>query len=248
MRLDARLAVAFVVLSVAAFAQDERRVVSPDGQIEFHIFINGQPESNLSRLAYQVRVRGKVLIDTSYLGFDLYEQEPLLGENVGLLSESRSGGVGYRSFVGRYMQNGSLGRRLDVEVRAYNDGVAFRCTILRSAGLERLLIADEATEFDLAHAADSSLAVPFVTEAPGIGGVAITEVPLPGFPPMKLTLQDSGREDQGKVLLTRLTRGTGVPDVVYDGKPPLTCPWRVVVVGADKEHLSDAPILRSLAH
>ncbi|MES1257856.1 MAG: glycoside hydrolase family 97 N-terminal domain-containing protein [Acidobacteriota bacterium] len=229
-----RLTVALVLLAGAAFAQDERRVVSPDGQVEFHIFINGQPESNLSRLAYQIRVRGKVVIDTSYLGFDIYEQEPLLGETVGMISETRSEGPGYQAFTGRYMQNGSLGRRLNVEARVYNEGVAFRCIILGAASMDRVLIADEATEFDLPHDPKADLRLPFVTQQPGVGRVAITEVPRPGFPVMHLV------NDQ-KILLTRLARHAGVPDVVYEGNPPVTCPWRVIVIGPEQES-----ILRSL--
>jgi len=38
------------------------------------------------------------------------------------------------------MQNGSLGRRINVEVRAADDGIAFRYVIPRSTPLEELLI------------------------------------------------------------------------------------------------------------
>ena len=227
------------MLTGAAFAQDERRVVSPDGGIEFHLFINGQPESNLSRLAYQVRAQGKVLIDTSYLGFDIYEQEPLLGENVGLLSEARSDGAGYHSFTGRYMQNGSLGRRLDIEVRVWNEGVAFRSIIGRAAGMEHAIIADEATEFDLPHDAQADLTLPFATQHPAVGWVGITEVPVAGFPSLHLV-------NDGKILLTRLARRPGLPDVVYEAKPPVTCPWRVVLIGPDKQSVLNSAIPASL--
>lgn len=230
----------------AAVAQDDRRVVSPDGQLEFHLFVNTQEESNLSRVAYQVRYRGQVLIDTSFLGFDLYGQEPLLGENVGLVRSSGAQSFPtYQTITGHYMQNGSLGRLLDVEVRVYNDGVAFRYVIGKSAATERLLIADEATEFDLPHDISAALTVPFITPGKSGGWVAITEVPLPGFPRLQLGHEDPG----GKILLVRLTRPVGpaqLPDVVYDGKPPLTSPWRVVIVGAHRAQLLRSGILTSL--
>ena len=230
MRLAAALIllVTHLLVTHAAFAQDERRVASPDGSIEFHLFINGQPESNLSRLAYQVRVKGKLLIDTSYLGLDIYEQEPLLGETVGLLSEARTQGSDYQSFTGRYMQNGSLGRRLDVEVRVSNEGVAFRYVIGRAAGMERVFVADEATEFDLPHDPKADLQLPFVTEQPGVGWVALAEVPLPGFPVMHLVRDE-------KILLTRLARHGGLPDIVLDANPPVVCPWRLVLIGPDRQ-------------
>jgi hypothetical protein len=247
--LRAVLILAFfgLLFNNAALAQDERRVVSPDGNLVFHLFVNNQEESNLSRIGYQVRYRGKVFIDTSFMGFDLYTQEPLLGENTGLMSDSASANSTYHALTARYMQNGSLARRLDVEVRVYNGGVAFRYVIGKAISVDRLLITDEATEFDLPHDPAAPLAVPFVTEVKGVGWVAITEVPLPGFPRMQLTHEDRA----GRILLTRLTSSTpdttAVSGVVFDGKPPLTTPWRVVLVGSDREHLLQSDVLRSLA-
>jgi hypothetical protein len=241
-----RAVLILVILSNAALAQDERRVVSPDGNLVFHLFVNNQEESNLSRIGYQVRYRGKVLIDTSFLGFDLYTQEPLLGENTGLMSESASPNSTYHTLIARYMQNGSLARRLDVEVRVYDGGVAFRYVIGKAISVDRVLITDEATEFDLPHDPAAPLTIPFVTEEKGIGWVAITEVPLPGFPRMELTHEDRA----GRILLTRLTAkdATGIAGVVFDGKPPLTTPWRVVLVGRDREHLLQSDVLRSLTN
>ena len=226
----------------AALAQDERRVVSPDGKIEFYLFVNGQGDSNPPRIAYQVHVGGKVLVDTSFMGFDVYTWEPLLGENVGLISETASSNARYHTLTAHYMQNGSLARLLDVEVRVYNDGVAFRYVIGKAVSVERLQIADESTEFDLPHDAAMPLTVPLITEEKGIGWVELTEVPIPGFPRMQLAHEDRA----GKILLTRLTRHDGPVDVVYDGKPPLTTPWRVLIVEPDRERLKQADILKDL--
>src|SRR5207244_4448900 len=207
-----------------------------------YLFVNSQEESNLSRVAYQVRVGGKVLVDTSFMGFDLYTQEPLLGENAGLISETSSANDKYHTLTARYMQNGSLARRLDVEVRVYNDGAAFRYVIGTAIPVERLQLADESTEFDLRHDPKKPVTVPLVTEQQGIGWVALTEVPKPGFPRMQLTHEDRA----GKILLTRLTRHEGPVDVVYDGQPPLTTAWRVLALGHDREHLAQSEILHDL--
>ncbi len=86
-------------------------------------------------------------MNTSFLGLDIQDQEPLLGENVGLTSSSSTTSKKYNSLVAKYMQNGSLGRLINVEVRAYNDGVAFRYVIPQSTPLIEILIAEEATEF-----------------------------------------------------------------------------------------------------
>jgi alpha-glucosidase len=141
---------AFVVLTCAAFAQDERRITSPNGQIEFRLFIAVQDSNNLSRIAYEVFYHGQPLIKTSFMGLDIEVQEPLLGENVGLTSSSTAKSEKYNSLVAHYMQNGSLGRLIDLEARAYNDGVAFRYIIPRSTPLMEFVLTEEATEFRMA--------------------------------------------------------------------------------------------------
>ena len=56
-----------LLLAFPALAQlDERRLSSPNGQIEFRLFIAPPPEKgSLDGLAYQVWVRGKQLLNTS---------------------------------------------------------------------------------------------------------------------------------------------------------------------------------------
>jgi hypothetical protein len=234
-----RFAGLLLLIVGAAVAQADRRVVSPDGRVEFRLFVNGQPNSNLSRVAYQLRFKGELLVDTSYLGIDLYTWEPLLGENTGLMWEKKAP----NALTARFMQNGSLARLLDVEVRAFDDGVAFRCTIGNSTGIERLQIADDTTEFDLPREPGVPLTLPYITNQKGIGWVGISEIPLPAFPRMNLALVDADREQAGrKILLARLTRKGGVPDIVWEGKTPFTLPWRLIMIGPDK-----AAVMRSLA-
>jgi len=171
---------ALVLLGSVAFAQDERRVGSPNGQVECRLFISTQPDSSLSRIAYQVFLKGKFLIKTSFLGLDIQDQEPLLGENVGLTSSVLGASTKYNSLIAKYMQNGSLGRLINVEVRAYDDGVAFRYVIPRSTPLIEILIAEEDTEFRVAN--------------PEL--VTITESESRNYPPMRLD----------KAMVTRLAR------------------------------------------
>ena len=42
--------------------------------------------------------------------------------------------------VAEYMQNGSIGRRIDVEVRVFDDRLEFRYRIPRSTALDEILI------------------------------------------------------------------------------------------------------------
>jgi alpha-glucosidase len=161
----------FAVLALAACsasAQDERRVLSPNGQLEFRLWTWQSDQGGLSRIAYQVLRRGKPVVDTSFMGLLIHNQEPILGENAGLTASRAADGPGYRELVAEYMQNGSLGRRINVEARVYDDRVEFRYVIPRSTMLDEILIEDESTEFNLAVPAQ------------------ISETPLPNFPRMTI--------------------------------------------------------------
>jgi alpha-glucosidase len=244
-------------MPLALKAQDERRVVSPNGAFEFRIFV-GQPKDALwPRVGYQVFLRGKLLIATSWMGLDIRDQEPLLGENPGFItSEAASSDASsndkslYNSLVAHYMQNGSLGRRLDVEIRAYDDGVAFRYSMPKSTPLEEILIRDEATEFNFAQPialnhldAKSDFDLPLFLEQSGIGWVAITaaapEISSAKYPRTYLVRSGDG-------LLTNLARSAKDPTVAFVGTTPLIWQWRVVMAGPDKQRLMDSTTLSNL--
>jgi alpha-glucosidase len=241
----------FLLVPSGLRAQDERHVLSPDGQFKFRVFV-GQPKDALwDRIGYQVLFRGKPLVATSWLGIDIRDQEPYLGEKTGLVSsESSSNGSRYNSLVAHYLQNGSVGRRIDLEIRAYNDGVAFRYIVPRSNELERILIRNEVTEFNLAQpAALSQLSakpdfdLPVILEQHGIGWIAVTDAG-PGtvsgeYPRTYLIRSSDG-------LVTNLAQSSKVPKVAFVGTTPLVWPWRVLLVGTDGERLLQSETLNSL--
>ncbi len=140
----------------------------------------------MSRLAYQIFEAGHVLVDTSYLGIDVLNQEPLLGQNLGLTATQSAKANGYNSMMVEYMQNGSLGRRLAVEVRVADDGVAFRYVIPKSTPLEEILIADEATEFAIGPDLAGRGSLPFIAARPGGGWLAIAESESGSYPKASL--------------------------------------------------------------
>ena len=231
-----------LLCTVPAAAQDERTVTSPNGQIQFRLLIAQPDPGALFELGYQVIYRGKLLLDTSFLGFDIHNQEPILGANLGLLSSHTGSGLGYHSLVAEYMQNGSLGRRLNVEARVYNDGLAFRFIIPKSLPLDEILINDEYTEFSFPEALNpkAPLALPFVTEQPGVGWLAITEVPTPGYPRMSLV------RTEPKTLATHLDRLPSDPQLAVDTHTPLTASWRVILIGPSKEQVMQSKFVDRL--
>lgn len=231
---------------------DVLSMASPDGQIAFRLSISLPREDYaLVRPAYEITYRGKPLMDTSYLGLQLRYQQPLLGEKAGLIAhQSGVGGEGrnrYNWLLAEYMQNGSLGRRLNVEARAYNDGVAFRYVIPRTSPDEELLISDEATEFHFAAKADVSAkvgkdgsALPFTAEVPGAGWVEIAEVPVAGYAAMHL------EPYHPSVLLSQLPLNGKEADLAVTAVTPLTGPWRVLLVAADRARLGESTLLSGL--
>jgi alpha-glucosidase len=190
-----------------------------------------------------VLVQGKPVIETSYLGMDIENQEPLLGENDGLISSKTDSTADYHSLTAEFMQNGSIGRRINVEARVYNDGVAFRYVLPRQTPLEELLLDDEVTEFRIPQKVETAATVPLplMLPQPGAQWMAVTEVRLGAYPAASLAHLDAN------TMVTRLAhRLAGSPNIALEGTTPLTCPWRVLIFGADRDRLMQSGILQSL--
>jgi alpha-glucosidase len=221
-----------------AQAQDERRVVSPNGQLQFRLFVSQPGSGGLPQLAYQVIHRGRTVIDTSFLGLHIHDQEPMLGENDGLIATHAGPSTGpYRSLIADYMQNGSIGRLIDIEVRVWDDAIAFRYLIPRSTALNEILIEEELTEFAIKGSGElSNLNLPAAIPEERGGWIGIAEVAKPGFPSMSLVREKDG------VAAAHLTRATTSPLVAYEGKTPLTCPWRILTFASTKEQALHSPV------
>lgn len=251
----------------ASYAQDLLTVTSPNGQIEFRAFSLAPNPGEADRLAYQVVYKGKLLLDTSYLGFEIALQ-PFLGEKLGLMASSKSSASAYRAVAAEYMQNGTTGRRINLEVRAYDDGVAFRYIIPKTALVDEIFIQEEDTEFHFAADADAFpvllagfgapekphgpiklshistddlIALPFIAEQPGIGWVSISQEGGSGYPRLFLS------RSEGTTLITALPPLPDHPKLALDTTTPLVCPWRVLRIGPSRESVSGAGTLPGLS-
>jgi alpha-glucosidase len=270
--------------AVPALAQgDLVSVTSPNGQIEFRLFMLPQEESSeRPRLAYEVSYRGKPLMDTSYLGLNIRDQ-PVLGVNLDIVTSKKQSvdetytvPAGktkvirnrYNSLTADYIQNGSLGRRLTMEVRAYDDGVAFRYVIPWSNPLQEIWIENDSTQFRFAQDAetyplilrdfrtnyedqysrltlsgihpDSLIAVPFLVEQPGVGWVAVTEADIENFPGMYL------HHLEGRAMEAVLSPRPDDAMLAATGKPTMTLPWRVLLIGSEPGRLIESNLIASL--
>ena len=266
------LVLLLLAVAAAAFAEtDTVSVASPDGQLVFRLFIVSPKDSILVRLAYSVTFHGKLLMDTSLLGIALHDQEVFLGETVGLVSAKEESvdapGNRYNSLIAQYIQNGSLGRRITIEARAYDDGIAFRYYIPRTSTVEDLQIEEELTDFHFAQdgAAYASvlsgydagkgeysrtklggikrgslLALPLLVEQPGVGWVAITEAQLDNYPGMYVF------HPEGTTIRSTLAPLASDASMVMQGVTPAETPWRVLMVASEPRKLLDSHIVQNL--
>src|ERR1700760_1609997 len=146
-----RVVLVFSLVSVA-LAQNPLQVSSPNGQVVFTL-------SGQAALHYEVSFRGKPLIDESELGLDLQGQAPI-GPGWRYVNAQRSSAdetytipVGktkvvrdhYNSLVADF--SGDSGAKFAIEVRAFDDGVAFRYLVPEQPALSTVRITDERTQF-----------------------------------------------------------------------------------------------------
>src|SRR5215472_10008517 len=220
----------FAVFPLAA--EDSLHAVSPNGKIDAELSVEQQDRTDsFVRLTFRVTYEGKLLIDTSYMGLWIRAQEPILGENLGLITSKALDGSGYRGFLGEYMQNGSLAKEIRVEFRAYDEGVAFRYIIPRGTTLDHFLIESDESQFHFAKDASlQSLAPPPLTiEQKGLAWVRLDEVHLEGTP--KIAFEKRGPNLLGiKFILPS-------DEVGLDRPAPFTGPWHVITIAPSQDQL-----------
>jgi len=161
----------FVVLAELALiaalpvaAQTSQSVLrSPQGDLELTIAtVRGQAVQEAGgQLAYRVTFRGKPVLEWSNLGLAI-EGAPVLGAAVRIESsqpfnhdetwKSVAGKTNpirdhYNAMAVQTVETAANGRRMAVEARAYDDGVAFRYSVPDQPGLKDLRITNEATQF-----------------------------------------------------------------------------------------------------
>jgi alpha-glucosidase len=252
-----------ILFAISASAQDLRSVTSPNGQIEFRTFLAVPSPGEPDRLAYQILYKGKPVIDTSFIAFEIREQSPL-GEKLGVIAEKRETGNGYLGLSIEYMQNGTTGRRINLEARVFDKGVAFRYVIPKTSLVEEIFIQNEDTEFrfpedietfpslapDFGVAAkppeamklsqisdDPIIATPFVAQEPGSIWISISQADEGNYPRLYLN------HTEGTILETALPPLPNDPKLAIDTTTPLACPWRIVAIGPTRESVADPRLL-----
>jgi alpha-glucosidase len=275
-------------LAVNSFAQrpavPRLKVASPDGQI---VFILGDAkasqalEPGVNDLRYAVDFRGKWLMDESVLGLKL-EGQPTLGPGMkqvgvqtGRHDETYTLPVGktssvrdhYNSAVADFVDDS--GRKLSIEVRTFDDGVAFRYIVPDQPSIHKVRIEHELTQFHYVKDAqlyplildgfqtpyedeyqmrqvsgihhDWLIGLPLLAEVPGIGWVAVTEANIDNYAGMYL------RKDKPAFgLCAELSPRLDQPAIAVEDQAPLTTPWRVLMIGDEPGRLIESNIILNL--
>jgi alpha-glucosidase len=275
-----------VTCACAQNANDNRlRVTSPDGGI---IFILGDAKSQpgVNDMRYAVDFHHKWLMDESVLGLKL-EGQPALGPGMhqvhaqaGQADETYTIPVGKTSTV-RDHYNSAIadfqddsGRKLSVEIRVFDDGVAFRYILPDQPSLHKVRIEQELTEFNYTKDAtlyplvltgfhssyedeyqmrqvsgihpDWLLALPLLGQVPGVGWVAITEADIDNYAGMYL------RKDKPRFALHAALAphpdqpADAQPSIAVDAEAPVTTPWRVLMIGETPGRLIESNMILNL--
>ena len=272
---------ATVLLAPAQDAGQNRwQVASPNGQIVF-VLSSGGSGAGPAALRYSIDFHGKRLLDDAELGLNLQGQPALgpgmryVGSKPGSTDETYTIPVGktrevrdhYNSLLAEF--EGESGTRLSIEVRAFDDGVAFRYVVPEQPSLRSVHITGERTQFRYSKDAtlyplvvsgfqssyeddyqmrtvgslhqDWLVALPLLAEVPGTGWVAITEADIDNYAGMYL------RSDKPLFSLkAELSPKVDTPGVAVDATAPFQSPWRVLMIGDAPGRLIESNILLNL--
>jgi alpha-glucosidase len=151
----------FVALAQTTLAQSSPiSLSSPDQRLTIRFATVATKESS-GKLVYSITFRGKPLLDESALALEMDDQ-PALGSNVQIIeSTSGKGSDDYSLVAGKVsevrdqynslllstVEGGGAKRSLQIEARAYNDGIAFRYMLPRQDAIKELRLKQEDTEF-----------------------------------------------------------------------------------------------------
>jgi alpha-glucosidase len=251
-------------------------VSSPDKKIVFSI------DKDRSGLFYQVSYKGRLLVDKSRLSLS-FKQGGIFGEHIVLgkpvlkkVEETYNLVVGKTSHVHSLSnelivpvtENGGMKREINIEIRVFNDGAAFRYVIQGKAGWEKAEITDESDQFNLTQdptaltlfresyttsheglydklpvskiKPDTLMDLPATFEYPDGVYVAITEANLLDYAGMYL-IKHNG------VLQSSLSPLPHQKEIKVIARLPHNSPWRVMMIGDHAGALMESNILTDLS-
>jgi len=274
--LTIRLTILLLFLTItSAFAKSGLAVNSPDKKITFVL------DKDASGVFYTVSYKGQLLVDKSRLSLS-FKEGGELGKNITFgkpsskrMEESYDLIIGKTSHVHSLsneltvpvLESSRLKRQINIEVRVFNDGAAFRYVIPGKDG-EKVEITDEADQFNLPQdptalvlfrenyttsheglydklpvskiKSDTLMDLPATFEYPHGIYMAITEANLLDYAGMYL-IKHNG------VLQSSLSPLPHQKEIKVIAKLPHNSPWRVMMISDRVGALMESNILTNLS-
>src|SRR6185437_4248080 len=271
------LCLSMFILAAIASAQpstDTLSVTSPNHTLTMRL-VPG------NRLQYTVEFRGNPVLKDSLLGLKLEGQAPLgpgmhpTSTRPGQVDETYTIPVGKTRTVRDHYNGAQIdmqdakGRSMTVEMRAYDDGIAFRMVVPDQAGSRPVRLERELTEFNFSKDAityplildgfQSSyedeyqvrnvsglhkewlIGLPFLANVPGVAWVGITEADIDNYAGMYLQ-----KANERFAVRAQLSPRVDNPAIAVETDGPLTTPWRVLMIGDEPGRLIESNIVLNL--
>jgi alpha-glucosidase len=256
-------------------AQNEIKLVSPNSSIIYQFkILNGVPE-------YQISFKDKILINYSSLTLSFLKEnvlgkefkigKPIFknGEDNYSLITGKTNEVHdvYKEVLIPLAENGSLNRIINLRVRLFNDGLAFRYEFPKQKNWQSYTLTDEKTTFNLAGdptlvtlflpnfttshegryntlpfsriKTDTLMDMPTLLEFAGNIYMAITEAELVDYAGMYLIKKDG-------ILKSQLSPLPGKNLIKVKAQLPHKTPWRVLLISDKIGSLIESNIITSL--
>jgi alpha-glucosidase len=264
--------------SIATYAQSFS-VKSPDEKIAMTI-------DNSEKLSYSITFKDRSVVNSSPLGFE-FRDEPAMTGNFAVLDQtvknfnetwipvvkSKHDKIinNYTELQLSLKEKGGLMRQLELYVRVYNDGAAFRFKLFRSAKVGDRQIVKELTTFNipgdpkawiveyggysssneseffehpLSYLTEKSIAgMPFLMDYGNNCWVAITEAKIDNY--AAFYIGTNGNTNQ---LTTKLVPipGENENGVKVRFNDEVSTPWRVIMIGETPGTLMGSEIIQNL--
>lgn len=265
-----------IFVSASTFAAKIVNVSSPDGKIKFSI------STDQDGLFYKINYKGSLMADKSRLNISFKQggafnnslaistaKTEKLTEDYNLIigKASKVHSECNRTIIPVTEQSGAK-RTLSIEIRVFNDGVAFRYLLPEQHQWKSIEITDELNTFNLTQnpevttlfrenyttshegiytktklnnlKADSLMDLPALFEFPNGNYMAITEAALLDYAGTYL-IKHNG------VLESRLSPLPGQSDIKVKARLPHSSPWRVMMISDRVGALIESNILTSLS-
>ncbi|WP_340111451.1 glycoside hydrolase family 97 protein [Maribellus mangrovi] len=235
------------MLSFACSDSNSVSVQSPDGKIKVDYWID-QSSNNY----YSVSTGGKVILQPSFIGFELDNGEKI-GTNIQIVSVRKSkvnqswkpvyGKLAevpdiYNQVEIRLKENSDRAREFEVTFRVYNEGVAFNVNFLSDQENEELRIQEELTEFSLTDNYNCWVSDRAQSE---YRKVPVNEISNPVERPLVveagnkfLAIGEAKLIDFSRMKMQAGDTSNSLMAVLHDQpkiKLPYTTPWRTIMIG-----------------